>query len=649
MASVRTLSLATALYLLAGISCVSAHGFVQGIVIGGEYYPGFNPGAAPYQNPPPPVIGWPNTASDTGFVPPQDYSNPNIICHLNSRNGEMHAEIAAGSSIDLQWNQWDVSHHGPVIDYMARCDGECETTDKNALKFFKIDEAGLVNGSPAPGTWATDTLRANNLTWTTTIPATLAPGNYVLRHELIALHSADKPYGVQNYPQCINLKVTGTGTANPAGIPATEFYTPTDPGLSLSIYYPDLENYTIPGPALWDGASSGNTGSSSGMPAPSTVTVIPVPESSYVAPSPTPVDSVPQFSAIAYAAESTPSGASPLPESSVTDYAESPTPTDVSPLPESSIADHAESLTPTDVSPIPQSSGAASVPESSSAIEVVPSAATPVEPSMAATTAFEGTSTAAQELCSTTTLYTTITMTTTVQPGRSSEDVSPSSSEVAPVPTSVAETFSEAEPVPTSNPETSSEVALIPTSIAGNSSYPVPVPTSSAEESPEAAPAPTSNAGNSSYSAPMPTASAETSPEGYGDGYPTSVAESMLSSAVASAASEIASAVESAATPTAIISSVVASAASQIATAVDGGAATPTAALTSAVQSVASVIASAAESAATSTPTGVSEGSDTGLPGGMGFEEFIEWIKQFFTKYFGKKGSGRKHARDLVI
>lgn len=123
----------------------------------------------------------------------------------------------------------------------------------------------------------------------------------------------------------------------------------------------------------------------------------------------------------------------------------------------------------------------------------------------------------------------------------------------------------------------------------------------------------------------------------------------MLSSAVASAASEIASAVQSAATPTAMISSVVASAASQIATAVDGSAATPTAALGSAVESVAAVVASAAESAATSTPTGASEGSDTGLPGGMGFEEFIEWIKQFFAKYFGEKRNGRKHARDLVI
>jgi lytic cellulose monooxygenase (C1-hydroxylating) len=171
---------------------------------------------------------------------------------------------------------------------MAKCDGECEKADPDALKFFKIDEAGLRNGSPAPGLWATDDLRANNLTWTVTVPASIAPGNYVLRHELIALHSADKLYGAQNYPQCINLEVTGSGTENPAGIPATEFYTPTDPGISLSIYYPALENYTIPGPPLFSGAQTGGN-----TPSPAS--------SSYAPVSPSTVDSTEPTSAPEYA------------------------------------------------------------------------------------------------------------------------------------------------------------------------------------------------------------------------------------------------------------------------------------------------------------------------------------------------------------
>lgn len=69
--------------------------------------------------------------------------------------------------------------------------------------------------------------------------------------------------GAQNYPQCFNLEVTGSGTAEPEGVLGTELYTPTDAGIKVGIYAP-LESYEIPGPALWDGASSGSSGPSTG-------------------------------------------------------------------------------------------------------------------------------------------------------------------------------------------------------------------------------------------------------------------------------------------------------------------------------------------------------------------------------------------------
>ena len=99
---------------------------------------------------------------------------------------------------------------GPMIDYLANCNGDCTTVDKTKLLFNKIDEAGLINGSPPPGTWASDTKIANNNSWISTIPSTIAPGNYVLRHETITLHSAENVGGAQAYPQCINLKITGS-------------------------------------------------------------------------------------------------------------------------------------------------------------------------------------------------------------------------------------------------------------------------------------------------------------------------------------------------------------------------------------------------------------------------------------------------------
>jgi hypothetical protein len=130
--------------------------------------------------------------------------------------------------------------------------------NKTELEFFKIEEAGLLDNSKSPGRWASDELMAANNTWTVNIPSDIAAGNYVLRHEIIALHNAREDNGAQAYPQCINLKVTGGGTATPKGIPATHFYTPTDPGILVDIFN-NLATYVIPGPALYEGRDAAPT------------------------------------------------------------------------------------------------------------------------------------------------------------------------------------------------------------------------------------------------------------------------------------------------------------------------------------------------------------------------------------------------------
>jgi hypothetical protein len=140
-------------------------------------------------------------------------------------------------------------------DYLANCNGDCTTVDKTTLEFFKIDGVGLVDDTTIPGSWASDTLIANNNSWTVTIPSDIAPGNYVLRHEIIALHSAGSVDGAQNYPQCVNLEVTGSGTATPAGVLGTALYTETDPGIEINIYQ-SLSTYIVPGPTLYSGAIS---------------------------------------------------------------------------------------------------------------------------------------------------------------------------------------------------------------------------------------------------------------------------------------------------------------------------------------------------------------------------------------------------------
>ncbi|KAL8769863.1 MAG: hypothetical protein Q9209_004301 [Squamulea sp. 1 TL-2023] len=196
---------------------------------------------------------------DNGFINPGNYSNPDIICHKDATPGELYATVAAGSTVQLQWAEWPESHHGPVIDYLANCNGECTSVEKTALKFNKIDGEGLRDWTTMPGNWASDELRAANNSWTVTIPKSVAPGNYVLRHEIIALHSSHNPDGAQNYPQCVNLKVTGSGTDKLAsGTLGIELYKPDDAGIFLNIYE-KLSTYTVPGPKLYSGASSPDT------------------------------------------------------------------------------------------------------------------------------------------------------------------------------------------------------------------------------------------------------------------------------------------------------------------------------------------------------------------------------------------------------
>jgi cellulase len=213
-------------------------------------YPGYNP-SFQYQKPPPTVIGWSIPEdSDTGFV--SDYSNPDMICHKGATPGGTHAEVAAGGTVQVQWTKWP--HPGPVIDYLAKCPGDCETVDKSTLQFFKIGEDGMLdNGITYDHKWAADVLASNNNSWNIVIPKDISSGNYVLRHEIIALHQAQNPGGAQNYPQCLNLMVTGGGSDNPPGVAGTALYKANDPGIQVNIYTSSL-TYTIPGPSLYSGA-----------------------------------------------------------------------------------------------------------------------------------------------------------------------------------------------------------------------------------------------------------------------------------------------------------------------------------------------------------------------------------------------------------
>jgi hypothetical protein len=76
---------------------------------------------------------------------------------------------------------------------------------------FKIWHAGLLTGNWTDGYWAMrDVYDGANLD--ISIPATLKPGKYLFRHEMLNLQSG----GIQFFPNCIQLQVTGPGTSLPS-------------------------------------------------------------------------------------------------------------------------------------------------------------------------------------------------------------------------------------------------------------------------------------------------------------------------------------------------------------------------------------------------------------------------------------------------
>ena len=240
------------------ISKVSTHGIVQGIVAGGEWYVGYNPNMQ-YLPQHPKVAGWYAPEDiDTGYV--NNYQHQDIICHKGATPGEAYVPVVAGGSLGLQWTNWPADHHDAILDYLAVCGDDCTTVDKTTLLWNKIDEAGLIDGSDPPGFWASNDMIANNNSWAVTIPPFIAPGKYVLRHEIIALHASHNygTAGAQAYPQCINLDITGSGT-DPlrSGTLGTELYTADDAGIYLNIYWQPLTSYDIPGPPVISAAVSG--------------------------------------------------------------------------------------------------------------------------------------------------------------------------------------------------------------------------------------------------------------------------------------------------------------------------------------------------------------------------------------------------------
>lgn len=138
---------------------------------------------------------------------------------------------------------------GPMLTYMAACPASgCDGFKATEAKWFKISEVGRKTGSAE---WVQADVFAG-ATAKSVIPATLAPGAYLLRHEIIGLHLGEQVGGAEFYASCSHVLVGGKETGKPAASELVSFpgaYTDEDAGIHVNVFGTP-EKYVFPGPKI---------------------------------------------------------------------------------------------------------------------------------------------------------------------------------------------------------------------------------------------------------------------------------------------------------------------------------------------------------------------------------------------------------------
>ncbi|KAL2133818.1 hypothetical protein VTI74DRAFT_1624 [Chaetomium olivicolor] len=194
---------------------------------------------------------WQYVRTTTNFQsngPVTDVNSDQIRCY--ERNPGTGARgiynVTAGQTIAYNAKA-SISHPGPMAVYIAKVPAgqTAATWDGKGQVWSKIyQDMPKLGGSM---TWPSQGAKSISVA----IPRCLQNGDYLLRAEHIALHSASSAGGAQFYISCAQLTVSGgTGTYSPkklASFPGA--YKATDPGIKINIYYPVPTSYTPPGPA----------------------------------------------------------------------------------------------------------------------------------------------------------------------------------------------------------------------------------------------------------------------------------------------------------------------------------------------------------------------------------------------------------------
>ncbi|KAH8111152.1 glycosyl hydrolase family 61-domain-containing protein [Phellopilus nigrolimitatus] len=244
-----------AISFLFALPFAAAHGYLRQISIDGTLYKG----------------NIPQTTNDDSAIrlidsvdPVKGATNRAVNCGQNAKIATLLANANPGSNITFDWAGGDNGNWphntGPLMTYLSTCGNTtCDQFDAINAQWFKIDEAGKKDD----GNWVQQDIM-NGQNYTVALPSNLTSGDYLVRHEIIALHLATEEGGAEFYPSCSQIRVGGNETGTPSSSDLVSLpgaYSDNDPGIFDPTVFDDDSNYVFPGPniaTLVDGGSSSN-------------------------------------------------------------------------------------------------------------------------------------------------------------------------------------------------------------------------------------------------------------------------------------------------------------------------------------------------------------------------------------------------------
>jgi cellulase len=179
--------------------------------------------------------------------PVQDAKSTSLVCGTSGSKSGVVISAAAGDRIGAWYqhviggaqggndadNPIAASHKGPVVAYLAKVDSAVNA-DPTKAAWFKIWEDTF---NPSTTKWGVDNLISNNGWAYFNLPSCIPAGQYLLRVEITALHSAYSQGGVQFYSSCAQLNISGGGSKSPSStVSFPGAYQPNQASIQINIY-----------------------------------------------------------------------------------------------------------------------------------------------------------------------------------------------------------------------------------------------------------------------------------------------------------------------------------------------------------------------------------------------------------------------------